>query len=413
MTGASSGRRLAWAVLAAVCMAAGRALAQTQAAVEYHHAAWNHYFITAFPDEISALDGGAFGGAWTRTGQTFDVYAPSAADTKPACRFFSTSFAPRSSHFYTPFETECGNLRNSADWQFEAIAFHLRLTDASGACPAGTTALYRLYNDGMGGAPNHRYTTRRETVDEMRAMGWQSEGSGPDVIFACVPPSGAGGTTAAGMWVGTTSAGEGVRAIVLEDGTYYILYAPSGDATTVGFVQGSARAVNGTITSTDGMDFPVGGEGDTSETGERAVVSGTYAPRGSLQLTIEKIRGARTLTASYDASSERPASLAALEGTYYGTSGNGNGGSIATFNFDANGNMVGGNGVCNYKAKATPHLSVGVFDVSLVGITDGCIIGTGFPISGILYYDEARRQVQILAPFAARADSYHVVGAKR
>src|SRR5207253_7981812 len=74
---------------------------QTQTAVEYYYAAWNFYFETSFPDEIAALDGGAFGGAWKRTGQTFHVWPQSNASAVPVCRFFLTGFAPKSSHFYT------------------------------------------------------------------------------------------------------------------------------------------------------------------------------------------------------------------------------------------------------------------------------------------------------------------------
>jgi hypothetical protein len=41
--------------------------------VEYHYVAWGYYFVTAFADEIAALDGGAFGGVWQRTGNDFKV----------------------------------------------------------------------------------------------------------------------------------------------------------------------------------------------------------------------------------------------------------------------------------------------------------------------------------------------------
>jgi len=33
--------------------------------------------------------------------------------------------------------------------------------------------------DGMGGAPNHRYTASLATVATMHAQGWKSEGNGP------------------------------------------------------------------------------------------------------------------------------------------------------------------------------------------------------------------------------------------
>jgi uncharacterized protein (TIGR03437 family) len=157
-------------------------------AVEYYYAAWDMYFVTAMPAEIAALDGGAFGGAWKRTGQTFNVW-PSAlnAAAMPTCRFFSTIFAPKSSHFYTPFAGECSGLRAGVAWQYEGIAFYLALADANGICPQGTIPLYRLYNNGTGGAPNHRYTTNFGIFNQMLAAGWQFEGNGITKVFACVP----------------------------------------------------------------------------------------------------------------------------------------------------------------------------------------------------------------------------------
>src|SRR6266566_9942962 len=125
-------------VLGALLGLAPAATAQTQTAVEYYYANWNFYFVTAFPDEIAALDGGAFGGAWKRTGQTFDVWTGPTNGALPTCRFFSTTFAPKSSHFYTPYAAECAALVAGTGWQFEAIAFYVLLPDAKGNCPAGT-----------------------------------------------------------------------------------------------------------------------------------------------------------------------------------------------------------------------------------------------------------------------------------
>ena len=170
-------------------------------AVEYYYADWNYYFETAFPDEIAGLDGGAFGGVWRRTGQTFYVWLsvvtasaaildpqPSAVNplAVPTCRFFSTTFAPKSSHFYTPFEAECEFVKTNPNWQFESIAFYIALA-VDGVCPDGTIALYRLYNNGMGGAPNHRYTTDPTIFNNMQAAGWVFEGDLVTKVFACVP----------------------------------------------------------------------------------------------------------------------------------------------------------------------------------------------------------------------------------
>jgi hypothetical protein len=46
--------------------------------------------------------------------------------------------------------------------------------------------LYRVYNDGMGGAPNHRQMTDLALFETMRSLGWKPEGQGVGVI-ACVP----------------------------------------------------------------------------------------------------------------------------------------------------------------------------------------------------------------------------------
>ncbi|HEV8552319.1 MAG TPA: hypothetical protein VGR65_02885 [Casimicrobiaceae bacterium] len=165
---------------------------QAGIAVEYYYDVWNFYFMTSFAAEIAALDGGAFGGAWKRTGQTFNVW-PSASNASavPTCRFFSIAFAPRSSHFYTPFATECAFVQTDpalhAAWEYEAIAFYIQLADANGLCSGGTIPLYRAYNNGMGGAPNHRYTTSLTILNQMLAAGWVFEGNGNTKVFACVP----------------------------------------------------------------------------------------------------------------------------------------------------------------------------------------------------------------------------------
>jgi len=153
--------------------------------VEYHHAEWDHFFMTALPDEIAKLDNGTFAG-WSRTGQAFDVFVSGTPDTSEVCRFFSTSFAPKSSHFYTPSASECASVKANPNWQFEAAVFNVVLPAADGTCAQGTQPLYRLYNDGMGAAPNHRYTTDLDTFTIMQQLGWKPEGAGVGVI-ACVP----------------------------------------------------------------------------------------------------------------------------------------------------------------------------------------------------------------------------------
>jgi hypothetical protein len=154
--------------------------------VEYHHAEWDHYFITSIADEITKLDNGVFAG-WARTGYRFKSYALGTAGSATVCRFFSTSFAPRSSHFYTPFAGECAIVKTNPDWSFEGDVFGIPVPTLAGVCQAGTVPVYRLYNNGQGAAPNHRYTTDLAVRQQMIQQGWVPEGYGDLGVIMCAP----------------------------------------------------------------------------------------------------------------------------------------------------------------------------------------------------------------------------------
>jgi hypothetical protein len=155
--------------------------------VEYFHEGFGHYFVTPYPGEQQTLDAG---NDWRRTGLAFRAWSSSGPDRVAMCRFYSQSmFAPKSTHFYTHVESECRSLAGQAGWWPEGPTFAVRLVEGAGAargCATGTVPLYRLYNNGQGGAPNHRYTIDAATVDQMIARGWTPEGEGSGGMFACV-----------------------------------------------------------------------------------------------------------------------------------------------------------------------------------------------------------------------------------
>jgi hypothetical protein len=169
------------------------AAAQVQTAVEYVSLSYDDYgfttyFVTSFPDEIAALDAGAFDWGWQRTGQTFNVWSGPASGAVPTCRFYNTTVG---SHFYTPYAAECTALQANPieDWQYEGIAFYWQVPDENGNCPMGTTILYRLYNNDNE-FPVHRFTTSTIVFNHMLiAEGWVSEGDSRTFASACVPSS--------------------------------------------------------------------------------------------------------------------------------------------------------------------------------------------------------------------------------
>lgn len=146
--------------------------------VEYYNAGLNHYFMTADPGEIAGLDAGAYGGVFVRTNLGFNAWNGQAPGTVPVCRFFTTPghFGLKGSHFYTADPIECAGVKKNPDWIYEKTAFYIAVPIA-GACPAGTLPVYRAFNNGQSGAPNHRFTTDFGIYQQFTtALGWAPEG---------------------------------------------------------------------------------------------------------------------------------------------------------------------------------------------------------------------------------------------
>jgi hypothetical protein len=124
----------------------------TASVVEYYYAAADHYFITATPSEIAALDSNRFPG-WLRTGLGFGAYAGPTAGANPVCRYY----IPPASHFYSASPAECAltGQRFPSFVSEPNSVFYIALPDTTtGACPGGAAPIYRLFDNRAD--PNHR-----------------------------------------------------------------------------------------------------------------------------------------------------------------------------------------------------------------------------------------------------------------
>ena len=380
--------------------------AQSLVAVEYYYAAWDHYFVTASQEEIAVLDGGAFGGVWKRTGETFSAWSQGTGGALPTCRFFSTAFNPRSSHFYTPYAKECSDLQAGSTWQFENIAFYVRLPDVSGNCPAGTKILYRLYNNGSGGAPNHRYTTSPAVFNTMLTAGWTMEGDGRTNAFACVPLDAAQRNTAEGAWAGRSNRNQLIFGFILDTGATYFFYTAPGTYNISGVIQGTFNSANGYFSSMDAKDFAV-------NIGVfNVAASGTYVPKTTIGGSLVEPGNSVTFAGSYDASYDQPASLADAAGTYSGNVASSLGWQSVTFAISPSGSLTGSAQGCTFSGTATPHGAVNVFDVAVRFNGGFCQFGTS-TLYGFAHYDADTRVIQGAAPNASRSDGIMLFGGKK
>ncbi len=160
--------------------------------IEFYAPGLDHYFMTSIPQEISALDNRVIPG-WQRTGESFNAYATGSDGSVgrvPACRDYGSPTAGLDSHFYTASALECLDVitKFAGAWLLESgEVFQINLPNIySGACPAGTVPIYRLWNQRVDS--NHRYTKSTAIRSQMLARGFVSEGYGPNGVALCAQP---------------------------------------------------------------------------------------------------------------------------------------------------------------------------------------------------------------------------------
>lgn len=187
-------RRCGLTLITLAALAAKVAIAQAQPApnatiVEFHLAPQNKFYLTAKPDEWTLLDSlGNIG--WKRTGLTYAAYTTAVdANAKPVCRFFHPGVI---THFYSIDPNDCALLRSlPQDFVDEGIAWYAYTpaTDSSApsgkSCAAGTTALFRTFNNGAiaaNGPANHRYFGDYTFYQSYEDKGYALEG-----LAMCLP----------------------------------------------------------------------------------------------------------------------------------------------------------------------------------------------------------------------------------
>jgi len=165
----------------------GSALTKSQPVFEFHNTLLDHYFITADAAEAAAIDAGAAGPGWERTGLGFRAWIAQAGvpnsqvpgipgAASPVCRFYGTPGVGPNSHFFTVDARECDAVRGDPGWRFEGIGFYV-IAPVDGRCVFGTIPVYRAYNNRFAqNDSNHRYATSLAVIAAMVRQGWIAEG---------------------------------------------------------------------------------------------------------------------------------------------------------------------------------------------------------------------------------------------
>lgn len=221
-----------------------------------------------------------------------------------------------------------------------------------------------------------RLTTIKYAATVLAALVLSACGGGGDPAPFTVP------VTPAGVWKGSTDAGRDVTTIVLEDGTYYMVYGGATAGSVGGGVQGTGSLADSAFASATGRNYNLEGAGT-----QAATLAATLAPFDSLDGSVTSTTsGAMAFRTRYSADSIAPASLQTLAGDYPGQVTFGLGVRAGVFTITAAGQVSTVINGCSIGGTAAPRADVNAFDVTLVFGGAPCVF-PGASFSGIAYQD--------------------------
>ena len=214
---------------------------------------------------------------------------------------------------------------------------------------------------------------------------------------------------AEGLYRGTTATDRAAAGIILNDGTFYIVYSVENNPDVVaGVVQGNGTASEGSLSSSNAMDFNFEGLGVFP-----ATVSATYSPKQWVDSILSYDNGNTVeFSTTYDTDYENTPSLADLAGIFTGEVMFSLGSEDAEVTISPTGAVSGvGASGCIMTGSVAPRASGNIYNVSITFGGAPCYFENQ-TMSGICYYDSNTRQLWAAAPNATRTEGIMFVGDK-
>lgn len=217
--------------------------------------------------------------------------------------------------------------------------------------------------------------------------------------------------TAEGLWIGNTNTARTATGIVLDNGTFWVLYsAPNNSGIIAGGVQGTSTSVNGSFSSFDARDFNLEGQGINN-----AQVAGTYSAKQLLNgtVTYPSLNQAIAFNSVYNPAYEQTPSLSTIAGTYSGNAAVLGGTDTATVFITQNGAVTGiGSSGCTFAGTVSPHAKGNVYDISITFGGGVCSNGTS-TVTGIGYFDAGSSRLYAAALNSTRTNGFIYSGFKQ
>lgn len=221
--------------------------------------------------------------------------------------------------------------------------------------------------------------------------------------------------TAEGLWLGSTNRGSEISGVVLDDGTYYVIYSMPNDPSVIGgFVHGSSTTTaGGEYSSDDARDFYLPYSAPLT-----ATVSATVSTGVSFNGTINYMQGdvvlsTGTYTSTYDDDYEQTPALSTIAGTYDGSVGFLGGGEFASINIASDGSIIGsGDSGCAVSGTINPRAQGNVYNIFVTFGAAPCFF-ENMTLEGVAYYDSTNNGLVAALTLSDKSNGMLFVGVKQ
>lgn len=197
---------------------------------------------------------------------------------------------------------------------------------------------------------------------------------------------------AAGVWKGSTDAQRDLTALLLSDGSYYLVYSAAGKPlATGGFVYGTASVDAGAFTSANGIEYNLEGNGTTAPvlTVAAAPVTGEVRRRDAFNGSIRP-GAAGTVAFQTEPDAYGLPLLGELAGSYGGTVSFALGDRPATFSVTRAGEVSSVINECRISGTVTPRKDINAYDLTIMFGGPPCVIPSNFVFTGVAYLSGGR-----------------------
>ncbi|WP_434033565.1 hypothetical protein [Cupriavidus sp. a3] len=247
----------------------------------------------------------------------------------------------------------------------------------------------------------------------LAACGGGGGGDEPAPAPAPAPAPVVPSNAAEGIWNGKTSANRDISGIVLNDGTYYVMYsAPANPSVLDGVIQGTGTVNGSSFSSTNGRDFNLSGA-SVQGLSVSASVQAKQSLNGTLSYNATSGGTPLTFTSTYSADYEKTPTLGDITGRYSGQSAIIGAVENQTINVAADGAIAAiGSSGCASTGKATPRARGNAFDVSITFGASPCAF-PGQTFTGIAYLDPTTKRLYAASLNGARSQIAVFLGTKQ